>query len=109
MKYYYYYWWNVRRLGRCQPGAGPGRHLYRTNDSRTGVRGHRHRGVGRWNPVGIAIAALLFGVANVSQFMFQAMDGRIPYQFFLMLPYMLAILALAGAVGRVTAPRELGR
>jgi len=48
-------------------------------------------------------------VANVSQFMFQAMDGRIPYQFFLMLPYMLAILALAGAVGRVTAPRELGR
>ncbi len=65
--------------------------------------------MGRWNPVGIAIAALLFGVANVSQFMFQAMDGRIPYQFFLMLPYMLAILALAGAVGRVTAPRELGR
>ncbi|MCZ6754831.1 MAG: hypothetical protein O7E49_05925 [Gemmatimonadetes bacterium] len=46
--------------------------------------------MGRWNPVGIAIAALLFGVANVSQFMFQAMDGRIPYQFFLMLPYMLA-------------------
>ncbi len=65
--------------------------------------------MGRWNPVGIAIAALLFGVANVSQFMFQAMDGRIPYQFFLMLPYMLAIMALAGAVGRVTAPCELGR
>lgn len=65
--------------------------------------------LGRWNPIGIAIAALLFGAANASQFMFQAMDVRIPYQFFLMLPYLLTILALAGAVGRVTAPRELGR
>jgi len=34
--------------------------------------------LGRWNPVGIAITALLFGVANASQFMFQAMDVRIP-------------------------------
>jgi len=41
--------------------------------------------------------------------MFQAMDILIPYQFFLMLPYLLTILALAGAVGHVTAPRELGR
>ncbi len=65
--------------------------------------------LGRWNPVGVAIAALLFGVANASQFMSQAMDVRIPYQFFLMLPYLLTILALAGAVGHVTAPRELGR
>jgi len=38
--------------------------------------------LGRWNPVSIAIAALLFGVANASQFMFQAMDGRITYRFF---------------------------
>lgn len=65
--------------------------------------------LGRWNPIGIAIAALLFGVANASQFLFQAMDLDIPYQFFLMLPYLLTILALAGAVGRVTAPKELGR
>ena len=65
--------------------------------------------LGRWNPIGIALAALLFGAANASQFMFQAMDVVIPYQFFLMLPYLLTILALAGAVGHVTAPRELGR
>ena len=37
--------------------------------------------LGRWNPVGVAIAPLLFGVANASQFMSQAMDVRIPYQF----------------------------
>jgi ABC-type uncharacterized transport system permease subunit len=65
--------------------------------------------LGRWNPVGIAVAALLFGAANASQFMFQAMDIQIPYQFFLMLPYLLTLVALAGAVGRVTAPHELGR
>ena len=48
-------------------------------------------------------------MANASQFVFQAMDVPIPYQFFLMLPYILTILALAGVVGRVTASRELGR
>ena len=64
--------------------------------------------LGRWNPVGIAVAALLLGAANASQFMFQAMAVRIPHQFFLMLPYLLTAVALAGAVGRVTAPRELG-
>ncbi len=47
--------------------------------------------LGRWNPAGVAFAALLFGAANASQFMFQAMDVRIPYQFFLMLPYLLTI------------------
>jgi simple sugar transport system permease protein len=65
--------------------------------------------LGRWNPIGVAVAALLFGVANASQFLFQAMDLDIPYQFFLMLPYLLTLLALAGAVGRVTAPNQLGR
>ncbi len=56
----------------------------------------------RWNPVGVAIAALLFGVANASQFMFQAMDVRIPYQFFLMLPYLLTI----PGSGRRRGPRH---
>ena len=65
--------------------------------------------LGRWNPFGVALAALLFGAANASQFLFQAMDLDIPYQFFLMLPYLLTILALAGVVGRITAPEELGR
>lgn len=65
--------------------------------------------LGRWNPIGVAIAALLFGAANASQFLFQAMDFAIPYQFFLMLPYVLTILALAGAVGRSRAPADLGR
>ena len=34
---------------------------------------------------------------------------RAPYQLFLMLPYLLALLGLAGVAGRVRAPGDLGR
>ncbi len=65
--------------------------------------------LGRWHPLGIAVAALVFGAANALQFLFQTLGLRIPYQLFLMLPYGLTLLALAGAVGRVRAPADLGR
>jgi ABC-type uncharacterized transport system permease subunit len=65
--------------------------------------------LGRWHPVGVALAALLFGAATALQFLFQALGTRAPYQLFLMLPYVLTLLALAGAVGRVRAPADLGR
>jgi general nucleoside transport system permease protein len=65
--------------------------------------------LGRWHPAGIAVAALLFGAATALQYVFQALDLAVPYQLFLMLPYLLVLLALAGIVGRVRAPAELGR
>jgi general nucleoside transport system permease protein len=65
--------------------------------------------LGRWHPVGVAIAALLFGAATALQFVFQALGLAVPYQLFLMLPYVLTLLALAGAVGRVRAPADLGK
>lgn len=65
--------------------------------------------LGRWHPLGVALAALLFGAATALQFLFQAAGGGVPYQLFLMLPYLLTLLALAGAVGRVRAPSDLGR
>ena len=65
--------------------------------------------LGRWNPVGAALAALLFGLATALQFAFQAAGLRVPYQLFLMFPYLLTLLALAGVVGRVKAPGALGR
>ena len=65
--------------------------------------------LGRWHPAGVALAALLFGAASAMQFLFQAMGVKAPYQIFLMLPYALTLLALAGAVGRVRAPGDLGR
>ena len=65
--------------------------------------------LGRWHPVGIALGALLFGVATALQFLLQTLGLDAPYQLFLMLPYLLTLLALAGAVGRVRAPADLGR
>jgi ABC-type uncharacterized transport system permease subunit len=65
--------------------------------------------LGRWHPAGVALAALLFGVATALQFLLQALGVQAPYQLFLMLPYLLILLALAGAVGRVRAPGDLGR
>jgi general nucleoside transport system permease protein len=65
--------------------------------------------LGRWHPAGVALAALLFGLATALQFLFQALGVQAPYQLFLMLPYVLTLLALAGAVGRVRAPGDLGR
>ncbi len=50
--------------------------------------------LGRWNPFGVALAALLFGMASALQFQFQASSARFPYQFFLALPYLLTLMAL---------------
>jgi simple sugar transport system permease protein len=65
--------------------------------------------LGRWHPAGVALGSLFFGVATALQFLFQALGVQAPYQLFLMLPYVLTLLALAGAVGRVRAPGDLGR
>ena len=65
--------------------------------------------LGRWHPVGVALASLAFGAAMALQFLFQTLGLGVPYQLFLMLPYALALLALAGVVGRVKAPADLGK
>lgn len=65
--------------------------------------------LGRWNPVGVFAAALVFGAASALQFAFQAAGWGVPYQFFLMAPYLLSLLALGGIGGRARAPAALGR
>ena len=65
--------------------------------------------LGRWHPVGVALGALLFGAASALQFAFQAMGWAAPYQLFLVIPYLLTLAALAGAVGRARAPAALGK
>jgi simple sugar transport system permease protein len=65
--------------------------------------------LGRWRPVGVALAALAFGAASALQFAFQAMDWKAPYQLFLVAPYLFTLAALAGAVGRTRAPAALGK
>jgi general nucleoside transport system permease protein len=65
--------------------------------------------LGRWNPLGVAGAALLFGAATALQFWIQALGWRVPYQAVLAVPYALTLAALAGVAGRVNAPVALGR
>jgi ABC-type uncharacterized transport system permease subunit len=64
--------------------------------------------LGRWKPGGILLAALLFGAASALQFVFQALGLALPYQLFLVMPYALALLALAPGMGRSRAPAGLG-
>jgi ABC-type uncharacterized transport system permease subunit len=63
---------------------------------------------GRWSPSGALGAALLFGLATALQFHVQALGWHIPYQFPLMLPYLLTLMVLAGYAGRTNAPAALG-
>ena len=63
---------------------------------------------GRWEPVRVAVACLLFAGAETLQIQLQG-SQLIPSQFIEMIPYVLTIIALAGVVGRSVAPAALGK
>ena len=65
--------------------------------------------LGRWHPAGVLLAALLFGGLTALQYAFQALGLDVPYQLFLMMPYLLTLVALAGLVGRARPPAGLAR
>jgi simple sugar transport system permease protein len=66
---------------------------------------------GRWIPGGAYLASLLFGFADALQLKLQLFSNviKIPPQFFLMLPYVLTVVVLAGVVGKAVAPAALGK
>ena len=63
---------------------------------------------GRWHPVSTVLACLLFGATEALQLRIQAFNLNIPYQFLIMLPYITALFALVGLVGKSTPPAALG-
>ncbi|ULL18682.1 ABC transporter permease [Paenibacillus sp. H1-7] len=65
---------------------------------------------GKWHPVGALGAAIFFGLAQAVRNFVQLFDfaKSVPVEFLYMLPYVLTILVLAGAVGRANAPSALG-
>lgn len=65
--------------------------------------------LGRWHPIGVAVAALIFGGASALQYLLQALGLALPYQLFLALPYVFTLAGLAGIAGRVRAPAGLAR
>lgn len=65
---------------------------------------------GRWNPWGVLGGALLFSVAQALQLAVQVRGIAFPYEFAVMLPYVLVIIVLAASRGgKGREPAELGR
>ena len=65
--------------------------------------------LGRWKPIGVGVAALLFAATTSLQYLAQALGLDVPYQLVLALPYVLTLAALAGVGGRSTPPATLAR
>ncbi|MBA3415766.1 MAG: ABC transporter permease [Chloroflexia bacterium] len=63
---------------------------------------------GKWTPIGSWGAALLFGLAEALPVALQIQGFNVPYQLVGMLPYVLTIVVVAGAVGGARPPASLG-
>lgn len=63
---------------------------------------------GKWHPLKILLAAMLFGGADALQMRLQAIGAAVPYQFMLMAPYLLTIVILIITGKRATQPAALG-
>ena len=66
---------------------------------------------GKWHPIGAMGAALFFGFAQALAISAPSIDllKNIPTVYLHILPYVLTILALAGFIGRATAPKASGK
>jgi len=53
--------------------------------------------------------ALIFGIADAGQIRLQPFFPQIPYQFFIILPYVLALVALAGSAKSASLPAALAQ
>ncbi len=62
---------------------------------------------GSWKIMRTVVACLLFGGATALQFLLPTIGVRIPTGALLMLPYVLALLAVAGLIARNRAPAAL--
>jgi ABC-type uncharacterized transport system permease subunit len=64
---------------------------------------------GRWHPLGVLAAAIGFGIAEALEIRLQTWYPQIPYQFFIMLPYLLAVVALVLVARGSAMPKALGK
>ena len=64
--------------------------------------------LGKWNPKGALLAALLFGFSKSLGNTLQSIGTPVANELLLMLPYIVTVLAVAGFVGRVRPPAAEG-
>ncbi len=62
---------------------------------------------GKWIPFRVFLGAALFGFVDAMQLRLQAIGIAMPYQFLVMLPYVLTIIVIAAAYKRAGAPASL--
>jgi simple sugar transport system permease protein len=60
-----------------------------------------------WTPSRVLLGALLFGGVDAFQLRLQAIGFQIPYQFLLMMPYLLTIIVLVLVARRASYPASL--
>ena len=69
--------------------------------------------LGKWKPIPTVCACLLFGLTEAAQIRLQGVvlwgTEPVPVQWIQILPYLITIVVLAGAVGRSYAPKGLGQ
>lgn len=63
---------------------------------------------GRWQPIRVMLAALLFGFAKSLQNALGLIGSSVPSEILLMLPYLVTIFAVAGLVGASRGPAAAG-
>lgn len=64
---------------------------------------------GKWEPWGVFLGTLLFGLADALQLRIQALNLAIPYQFLVAFPYLVTLLVLVLFVGKATWPAASGQ
>jgi len=64
---------------------------------------------GKWNPIGVMGACLLFGFADALQLRLQTEGVPVAPQFLLMLPYVITMIAMITVVGKTKAPASMGK
>jgi simple sugar transport system permease protein len=64
---------------------------------------------GNWKIGRMVMATLLFGAATALQFLLPSLGVQVPIALLVMLPYVLALFAVAGLIGRQTAPPALAQ
>jgi ABC-type uncharacterized transport system permease subunit len=63
---------------------------------------------GRWHPLGVLAAALIFGFFDTLQQKLVILSTPVPSEFLAMAPYLVTIIVVAGLVGRARAPAADG-
>ena len=92
-------YFSLQQIGNFLPGMTGGR----------GFIGLAAMIFGRWNPFGAFGASLLFTASDQVASRAIAFGVHLPGQFLGMLPYLLTIVVVAGAVGRSVAPAADGK